>query len=306
MNEEKNILPEKSKEENSPPDIQVRKSENVNENILPTGQLGSPQPDESSSSTVNQPSDIKNMEAHHHPHVNHPKKWKDYLYEFLMLFLAVTAGFFVENQREHYVERTREKEFIKSFTEDLKTDTLNLSTWIKNILEYKIKIDSLMYLLSQPDLNSYGNELYYYSRFATRRNFFKSNDRTITQLKNSGGLRLIRNQEASNGIMSYQQDLEDLETNREIAEKETAFLYPYLSRIFDPAVFETMTDTSGEINPPQNNPSLRNVNQDQIKEFLFYLHEKKTSYIFTVSLLKNLHNKAGNILTFLKKEYDLQ
>ena len=33
------------------------------------------------------------MEVHHHPHVHHSKKWKDYLFEFLMLFLAVTAGF---------------------------------------------------------------------------------------------------------------------------------------------------------------------------------------------------------------------
>jgi hypothetical protein len=293
MNEE-NILPEKSKEEK------------VNENILQGGQEGSQQPDESTSSTVNKTSEIKNMEVHHHPHGHHSKKWKEYLYEFLMLFLAVTAGFFVENQREYYVEGKKEKEFIKSFTEDLKTDTLSLSVWIKNIQEYKTKIDSLMYLLSQPDLNSYGNNIYYYARFATRQSFFKSNDRTITQLKNSGGLRLIRNQEVSNSIMSYQQDLEDIEANREIAEKETAFLYPYLSRIFDPAVFETMTDNSGEISRPSNNPSLRNTNQDQIKEFLFYLHQKKTSYIFTVALLKNLRNKAEDILTFLKKEYDLQ
>ena len=43
----------------------------------------------------------ENMEVHHHPHVRHSKRWKDYLFEFLMLFLAVSAGFFVENQREH-------------------------------------------------------------------------------------------------------------------------------------------------------------------------------------------------------------
>ena len=31
-----------------------------------------------------------------------------------MLFLAVTLGFFVENQREHYVEHLREKQYAKS------------------------------------------------------------------------------------------------------------------------------------------------------------------------------------------------
>jgi hypothetical protein len=41
------------------------------------------------------------MEVHHHPHVQLEKKWKNYLFEFLMLFLAVSAGFFVENLREN-------------------------------------------------------------------------------------------------------------------------------------------------------------------------------------------------------------
>jgi hypothetical protein len=31
------------------------------------------------------------MEVHHHSH--HPKKWKEYISEFLMLFLAVFSGF---------------------------------------------------------------------------------------------------------------------------------------------------------------------------------------------------------------------
>ena len=41
------------------------------------------------------------MEVHHHSH--HPKKWKEYLTEFLMLFLAVSMGFVAENLREKHV-----------------------------------------------------------------------------------------------------------------------------------------------------------------------------------------------------------
>ena len=44
------------------------------------------------------------MEVHHHPHVDsdsHRKKgFKEYFLEFLMIFLAVTMGFFAENLRE--------------------------------------------------------------------------------------------------------------------------------------------------------------------------------------------------------------
>ena len=246
------------------------------------------------------------MEVHHHPHVHHSKKWKDYFFEFLMLFLAVTTGFFVENLREHNVEAKREKQYIKSFIEDLKMDTSSLSMWIKIIHGNRNKIDSLIYLLGRPGIESSGNDLYYYARFATKINFFKSNDRTITQLKNSGGLRLIRNQQASDSIMSYQELMEGLVTNKEIEQKETEFLYPYLSRLFDPAIFEAMQDDFGNINRPTGNPPLRNANQDEIKEFKFYLHQKKTSYIFAEDFLKKLRIKAENIITFLQKEYALE
>ncbi len=63
------------------------------------------------------------METHHHGHVHHDKKWKDYLFEFLMLFLAVTAGFFVENLREHYVEKERALGLVSSLETDLRKDT---------------------------------------------------------------------------------------------------------------------------------------------------------------------------------------
>ena len=46
------------------------------------------------------------MEVHHHAHLasgethTSRKKWTHYLWEFLMLFLAVFCGFLAENQRE--------------------------------------------------------------------------------------------------------------------------------------------------------------------------------------------------------------
>ncbi|HEY5464391.1 MAG TPA: hypothetical protein VIJ95_14105 [Hanamia sp.] len=49
------------------------------------------------------------MEVHHHPDLHHKKKnFKEYFLEFLMIFLAVTLGFFTESYREQLVERERE------------------------------------------------------------------------------------------------------------------------------------------------------------------------------------------------------
>ena len=74
------------------------------------------------------------MEVHHHSH--HPKKWKEYLTEFVMLFAAVTLGFFAENQREHFVERHREKQFLESLMDDLAKDKQEMVSARK----YEIKI----------------------------------------------------------------------------------------------------------------------------------------------------------------------
>src|SRR5260221_7369494 len=65
------------------------------------------------------------MEVHSHTHTER-KKWTHYFWEFLMLFLAVFAGFLAENFREHQVEKQRGKQYIQSLYEDLKTDTTRL------------------------------------------------------------------------------------------------------------------------------------------------------------------------------------
>ena len=51
------------------------------------------------------------MEVHHHSH--HPKKWKEYITEFIMLFAAVSLGFFAENIREHQIVVERKNQNLE-------------------------------------------------------------------------------------------------------------------------------------------------------------------------------------------------
>ena len=52
------------------------------------------------------------MEVHHHPDLHHKKKkFKEYFLEFLMIFLAVTMGFFAESLTEHLGNKEKEKKF---------------------------------------------------------------------------------------------------------------------------------------------------------------------------------------------------
>ncbi len=64
------------------------------------------------------------MEVHHHSDLHHGKKtFRQYLLEFMMIFLAVTAGFFAETLREHIGDAKKEKEYMVSMISDLKEDT---------------------------------------------------------------------------------------------------------------------------------------------------------------------------------------
>jgi hypothetical protein len=65
------------------------------------------------------------MEVHHHSH--HPKNWKAYITEFIMLFAAVTLGFLAENLREHQVMNHRVEQNKIAILKDLQADSIEIS-----------------------------------------------------------------------------------------------------------------------------------------------------------------------------------
>lgn len=245
------------------------------------------------------------MEVHHHAHQEGKKNWKSYFWEFLMLFLAVFCGFLAEYQLEHVIERNREKEFIQSYIEDLKSDTAAIRPLLIFRKKKMEKMDSLMLLLSTQQIKGHESDLYYFGRTLIRTINFQSNDRTITQLKNSGSLRLIRNEQAADSIMSYQKLVETVIGNQEDDHTERYSTYPIISRIFNPFVFDKMVTTTG-ISRPENNPPLRSYDQNLQLDLAYYVHQLRGSTFIIVSRIEKLNTKAINTIAFLKKEYHLE
>src|SRR5438132_441270 len=91
------------------------------------------------------------MEVHHHPKAEN-KNLKEYFLEFLMMFLAVTMGFFAENIREHIVNKTKEKDVVMALYDDIKKDTANLNVIINKYMpEHATWGDSAeLYITSLP------------------------------------------------------------------------------------------------------------------------------------------------------------
>ena len=152
------------------------------------------------------------MEVHAHSHSSR-KKWTHYLWEFLMLFLAVFCGFLAENQREHYIEHQREKQYMATMLEDLKADTALLNTAIVYWKDRNTSIDSVAEALHFPLSTADFTKAYRHLNKALDYYSFKYNDRTIAQLKNAGGFRLIRNKNVANKIIAYDQFNNDAVVN---------------------------------------------------------------------------------------------
>ena len=246
------------------------------------------------------------MEVHHsHSAPKKEKHFKHYLFEFLMLFMAISAGFMVENMREHYIENKREKEFIKSYIEDLKQDTAKINANIKLRNAKVLIIDSLMKLFKSPDLHNNGASAYYFGRRTTRSTLYQANDRTIKQLKNAGGLRLIRNQMASNAIMTYDQANDYVVYLQSREFEELSVMYPLLAKIYDASILETMINGM-EINRPTGNPPLRTTDKNLLSDLNYYLHQYKTTSIVVIARLSSLLIAATETIQFLQKEYHVE
>jgi hypothetical protein len=145
------------------------------------------------------------MEVHPHGHVHADKKWKEYVFQFLMLFLAVTLGFLVENQREHYIENKRAKELAVSLTEDIKSDMAEIDSSISNLSFIIGKTDNVSNEIAKPQSRQRDSILQTAAVTMQRFSLFDPQMGTYEQIKNSGSLRYFK-QHISKKMTNYEVD----------------------------------------------------------------------------------------------------
>ena len=247
------------------------------------------------------------MEVHQHTHTPR-KKWTHYFWEFLMLFLAVFCGFLAEYKLEHIIEHNRERQFISTMVEDLKSDTAQLTETIAYKKSKEKMLDSLIIFLAKPDHNKYGNDIYYYARNVTRPQYFSPNDRTIQQLKNSGALRLIKKLSISDSIMYYDQQLRYLFTLNEDERSIRDNFRDLIGSVFDGKVFYSQIDSVdfANYNRPNGNPSLILQDAISINKVISSAQYLKTVIRGVRVRLERIKKTAVQLLYFLQREYRLE
>jgi hypothetical protein len=239
----------------------------------------------------------ESMETHaNHLHLAPGKKLWHYFFEFLMLFLAVFCGFIAENWREQLREHQREKEFIRSIVEDIKSDTLHSNRTLLQLKRIKAGTDSVLILLSSPEIINNSNDA---CRLWTKNlglEVFVSNDRTIQQLKSSGELRLIRNKAVSDRIMDYEQTLKKYYTQSNLMYSAVLDVTDY-SQLFD---FISL-DKNKNIPVPLTEQGKKSLNQAYS-----HLQLWNRGLIGLISWLEEVNEEGTRLVTFIQKEYHLE
>ena len=170
-----------------------------------------------------------------HPHTHSPgKKWTHYIWEFLMLFLAVFCGFLAEYQLEHKIEKDREKIYIQNMLEDLEADTAIYSDYAsRNAVIYHL-VDTLKDLIKSPDRKKHISKLTYTARIITAKwKKVAPVKRTYEEMKSSGHLRLISKKEVSGSVSSYYSSLSELDTYNDVGMTWANNYAQAIAKIFD-------------------------------------------------------------------------
>ena len=240
------------------------------------------------------------MEVHHHSH--HPKKWKEYITEFLMLFLAVTLGFFAENQREHLIEGDREKQYMQSLYEDLKKDTTILNNLIRYDTFQTAKLDTTNQLLIENSWNVEKIKLLYRLNLKTAGTMrYNLSERTSAQLKNAGVMRLIESRELSNKISEYWVKSENLKEYNTFVDDLKFKAREKSYSIFDQKYY---TDVSKGI--VADNAQLLSKDAFTLAEYANRLnHINNSMKNVLMPNIERQYKRAVELLSILKKEYKL-
>lgn len=244
------------------------------------------------------------MEVHHHGHIHHDSVWKQYLSQFLMLFLAVFCGSMAEYYLDHNLEKEKEEEYAYSMIQDLDIDLINIQRDIKETTARIQNIDTLTgELLSDNYQNNLGDIYYRARKLSVLGYYYSMTDGTLMELKNSGNLRLIKSVSLVDSIQSYYNIYQQYQKAQEFSINELDFYRQEMTQVFDVKVFDKMITNFPKIDKPEGNPALFNSNSAQLNSLLLRIQFCKTTSQINRNYLIRLQNSAIRLRKNIQENY---
>ncbi len=169
------------------------------------------------------------MEVHHHASHHGPKKWKEYITEFLMLFTAVTLGFLAENLREEQIIAHQTESVMAQLYHELQKDTASLHRI--DVMHNKQDTATIVlenYILNTNLEDNKVNFFYLHNFLSTREGVFETSCIALDQLKFAGILKNVKDSKLRDCIEKY--DLMLLQIKGR-TEREEDFMNRYMDDI---------------------------------------------------------------------------
>ena len=208
--------------------------------------------------------------------------WTKLILELLVVFLGVTGGFILQNQKEKSNNQDLEIKYLEGFNTDLQENIIGINSFIKKDSNW---LESNKYALKQiatdsltiDSANALIKSMVFFAEFTEQ-------TATYENILNSGNLNLISDYTVKQSIVSYHQDLQDFQFLQDYYKQfiENSFM-PFIMTEFD--LFKTQL-TNPEI---QKTIQFKNIigtyyslTQQRLKAFQELL-EKSNSFERTIT-----------------------
>lgn len=253
---------------------------------------------------INPNKEAESMEVHHHPDLHHkPKKWKGYFLEFLMIFLAVTMGFFAESLRENINNKERLHNYIQSLVSDLNSDLVMYDSSISFNNSHKEMIDSIIVGLNEPKKDL--RKVYLMARQLTMgSSVVYPTTKTFEQMKSSGDMRLIQKQFIADSIGMYYQWTKKFDYWSDLQKQRIGDVIDVNDKIFNASIFFKLIKNTNIESVPENADIITH-NQELLNSVIM-----KHQYYYGMLNLMNQRCYAAmvqdkQLLKMLQREYHL-
>jgi hypothetical protein len=253
------------------------------------------------------------MEVHHHSHK--PKNWKEYITEFIMLFAAVTLGFFAENIREHSIISHRIEQNKVAILKDLEQDAITIDSILideQNAIKTFDRLLNVLYLAKNKTINQeqlIDSIKVFPDIIATTFTLYVNNS-SFKNMQSSGLLSYVEQEELKNSLSYYYEVVfKRIESNNVFFDQAGKEFGVTLPIGVGSLIRKTNSDsTSYDLNKPSNYVKFMLSLQEtknllQSEKFIFDI-QKYYNQIFVYQMALQMAKEENNkLIKLLKSEH---
>ena len=241
------------------------------------------------------------MEVYHPHHPTHKKKWTEYIIEFVMLFTAVTLGFFAENIREHLAENEKKKVLMNIVSLDLQRDIKQLEFHKKDVTLKLVTCDSI-YPILKMDPKKVNLKLYYHLLLNHLAYWdFNTNDKSRNEADAKGYFRNKENAELAYYISKVNFFLQDYKTLEEEAVRLRTKLKELTEDMTEHEYYDYCISLKSELLP--NIIGIKAPDTKAAKKAAYLISNFKLMYSGCLGDIDSVNNYGKKAIELINKKY---